>query len=215
VPYDTDERLKSYLDTNQMHREQMCLAVVAIDQRFSDVRHRHPRGGPDGARDIEAMFNGVQRVFGAVGFVNQAADSEEHKKRAMKKFSEDLREALKQEPRPEVFVFLTNVNLTIGEKEGLVQEAKEKGLAHAEVFDRERIRIALDSADGFSIRFQYLDIPLSEAEQATFFARWGDDIQGVIADGFGEVRRVLNRILFLQEAELPLAGLTVVFQLDK
>ena len=215
MPYDTDERLKSYLDTNQMHREQMCLAVVAIDRRFSDVRHRHPRGGPDGARDIEAVFNGVQRVFGGVGFVNQATDSEETKKKAMKKFSEDLTEALKQEPRPEVFVFLTNVNLTIGEKESLVQEGKGKGLAHAEVFDRERIRIALDSADGFSIRFQYLDIPLSEAEQATFFARWGDDIQSVIADGFGEVRRFLNRILFLQEAELPLTGFTVVFQLDK
>ena len=45
------------------------------------------------------------------------------------------------------------------------------------VFDQERIRIVLDSADGFSIRFQYLQIPLSEAEQATFFAKWGDDIQ--------------------------------------
>ena len=84
MPYDTDERLKSYLDTNQIHREQMCLAVVAIDRRVSDVRHSHPRGGPDGARDIEAVFNGVQRVFGAEGFVNQATDSEEPKKKAMK-----------------------------------------------------------------------------------------------------------------------------------
>lgn len=71
-----------------------------------------------------------------------------------------------------MFVFFTNVSLTAGEKDGLVQGAKDKGLAHAEVFDRERIRIALDSADGFSLRFQYLGIPLSEAEQATFFARW-------------------------------------------
>jgi hypothetical protein len=39
---------------------------------------------------------------------------------------------------------------------------------HCEVVDRERMRIALDSPDGFSIRFQYLDIPLSEAEQASF-----------------------------------------------
>ena len=30
VAYETDERLKGYLDTNQMHREQMGLAVLAI-----------------------------------------------------------------------------------------------------------------------------------------------------------------------------------------
>ncbi len=215
MPYITDERLKGYLDTNQMHREQMCLAVMAVDRRFSDVRPRHPRGGPDGARDIEAVFNGVQRVFGAVGFVNQANDSEEHKKKAFKKFTDDLTEALKQQPKPEVFVFFTNVNLTVGEKDGLVQDAKAKGLAHAEVLDRERIRIALDGADGFGIRFQYLGIPLSEPEQAAFFARWGDDIQGLISDGFGAVQKSLNRIHFLQEAMLPLTHLTGVLELDR
>ena len=44
MPYQTDERLKSYLDTNQLHREQMCRALLSIDKRFTDVRPRHPRG---------------------------------------------------------------------------------------------------------------------------------------------------------------------------
>jgi hypothetical protein len=35
MPYETDERLKNFLDTNQLHREQMCLAVMSIDKRFS------------------------------------------------------------------------------------------------------------------------------------------------------------------------------------
>jgi hypothetical protein len=104
MPYPTDERLKGFLDTNQLHREQMCLAVMAIDKRFSNVRPRHPRGGPDGGRDIEAIFNGVQRVFGAVGFVNHATDSDAEKKSATKKFKVDLTAALKQQPWPEVFV---------------------------------------------------------------------------------------------------------------
>ena len=56
--YETDQRLKNYLDTNQLAREQMCLAVLAIDRRFSNVKPRHPRGGPDGGRDIEAIFLG-------------------------------------------------------------------------------------------------------------------------------------------------------------
>jgi hypothetical protein len=68
LAYQTEQRLKNYLDTNQLHREQLCLAVVALDKRFSEVRPRHPRGGPDGGRDIEAIFKKDQRAFGAVGF---------------------------------------------------------------------------------------------------------------------------------------------------
>jgi hypothetical protein len=215
VPYETDERLKNYLDTNQLSRERMCLAVMAIDRRFSNVRPRHPRGGPDGARDIEAIFGGVQRVFGAVGFVNQASDSDPHKSGAKKKFNEDLTEALLQTPPPEIFVFFTNVNLTSREKDDLVTTAKMKGIAQAEIFDRERIRLSLDNPDGLSIRFQYLNIPLSEAEQATFFARWGDDIQGIISEGFVKVQRSLDRIHFLQEASLPLTYFNAILQLDR
>ena len=36
MPYDTDERLKSYLDTNQMHREQM------MSMRFYTARTQGP-----------------------------------------------------------------------------------------------------------------------------------------------------------------------------
>jgi len=215
MTYQTDERLKSYLDTNQLHREQMCLAVLAIDKRFSDVRPRHPRGGPDGGRDIEAIFNGVQRTYAASGFVNQANDSGDHKKKIIAKFKDDLTSALEQQPQPEVFVFFTNINLTAGEKDDLIKAAKAKGIVYADIFDRERIRIVLDSADGFSIRFQYLNIALSEAEQATFFARWGNDIQGLISDGFVKLQRSLNRIHFLQEAALPLSHFTAKLELDK
>ncbi len=42
MSYLTDERLKSYLDTNQLHREQLCLALLALDNRFTNVRPRHP-----------------------------------------------------------------------------------------------------------------------------------------------------------------------------
>jgi len=80
LPYQTDERIKSYLDTHQLHREQMCRAILSIDQRYTDVRPRHPRGGPDGGRDLEAIYRGDQSAFGAVGFVNQANDSNEQKK---------------------------------------------------------------------------------------------------------------------------------------
>ena len=104
MPYQTDEHLKSYLDTNQIHREQMCRAVLAIDKRFTDVRPRHPRGGPDGGRDIEAIFRKEHKTYGAVGFVNQANDSNKQKTKIRKKFKEDLESALNVEEKPAVFI---------------------------------------------------------------------------------------------------------------
>jgi hypothetical protein len=174
LPYQTDERLKGYLDANQLHREQMCRAILAIDKRFSDVRPRHPRGGRDGGRDIEAVYRGDQVTFGAVGFVNQANDSDEQKKRVKAKFSSDLSSALSSSVKPGAFVFFTNVNLTISEKDDLISEAKRSGIAFCEVLDRERLRISLDSPDGFYIRFQYLNAAigyflLSQSEKWPIF----------------------------------------------
>jgi hypothetical protein len=214
MPYDTDERLKSYLDTNQLHREQMCLSLLAIDRRFTDVKPRQPRGGPDGGRDIEAVFRG-EKVFGAVGFVNQADDSDQKRRVAEGKFESDLQSALEAEPGLKAFVFFTNVNLTVGEEDHLMAMARAKSVGHCEIFDRERMRISLDSPDGLSIRFQFLKIELSPAEQAAFFARWGDDIQNLIAQGFSQIRVALNRMQFLYESNSVLDHFAVVIELDR
>lgn len=211
----TDQRLKSYLDTNQLSREQLCRSVLSLDKRFSDVRPRHPRGGPDGGRDIEAIYRNDHIAFGAVGFVNQANDSAEQKKTIIDKFEDDLNSALSADTKPAVLVFFTNINLTIGEKDKLISKAKTQGMIHCEIMDRERIRISLDSPDGFSIRFQYLNIPLSEEEQASFFAKWGDDIQSLISTGFQSVENTLNRILFFQEATSKLSNLTLSIELNQ
>jgi hypothetical protein len=111
MTYSTDERLKTYLDRKQLQRERMCLAILAIDKRFTNVQPRHPRGGPDGGRDIEALFLGEQKAIGAIGFVNQANDSPEHKRKAKRKFADDLKSAATAEPALKAFVFFTNVNL--------------------------------------------------------------------------------------------------------
>jgi hypothetical protein len=78
-----------------------------------------------------------------------------------------------------------------------------------------RLRVALDSPDGFAARFQFLNIPMSESEQASFFAKWGDEIQSVIATGFQEVHSTLSQLLFLQEAGRPISGLHVQFKFDR
>src|SRR3954469_7452587 len=114
---DTDIRLRSWLDSNQRDREQMCRAVLALDERFSDVRPRHPLGGRDGGRDIEATFQGNREAFGAVGFANGANDSDEQKKQIRNKFKDDLASALGANPELKVFAFLTNLHFTMGEQD--------------------------------------------------------------------------------------------------
>jgi hypothetical protein len=193
----------------------MCRSILAVDKRFSEVHPRHPRGGPDGGRDIEATYRQEHKAFGAVGFLNQANDSCEQKRRLERKFKADVESALVGGHSPYAFVFLTNVGLTVSEKDTMIAFAKNKGFKECEVMDRERLRITLDSPDGFAIRYQYLNIPLSEAEQATFFAKWGDDINSIISTGFQTVERTLDRILFLQEASEVLTSLVFAFQLNR
>ncbi|MGD0106951.1 MAG: hypothetical protein ABSC06_23370 [Rhodopila sp.] len=215
MPTETDIRLRSWLDANQRDREQICRSVLALDPHYSDVRPRHPSGGPDGGRDIEAVFDGARIAYGAVGFQNGANDSDEQKKQIRKKFSSDLQSALSAKPDLKVFAFLTNLHFAMGEQSEIREEARKAGIEHCDILDRERLRIELDSPAGFFVRFQHLGIPLSEAEQASFLARYGDRIQQVVSTGFQRIERTLNRILFLQEASNVLDGIYVRFQLKK
>jgi hypothetical protein len=215
MPTETDIRLRSWLDANQRDREQMCRAVLALDPHYSDVRPRHPSGGPDGGRDIEAVFDEERLAYGAVGFHNGANDSDEQKKRIRSKFSSDLASAIAARPDLKVFVFLTNLHFAMNEQSQMKEEARQKGIEHSDVLDRERLRIELDSPAGFFIRFQYLGISLSEGEQASFLARYGERIQEVVSTGFERIERTLNRILFLQEAADVLDGIVVSFCLKR
>src|ERR1700730_5951041 len=153
MPTDTDIRLRSWLDANQRDREQMCRSVLPLDPHYSDVRPRHPAGGPDGGRDIEAVFNGDRTAYGAVGFHNSANDSDEQKKRMRTKFSNDLASALAAKSDLKVFAFFTNLHFTMGEQSEMKDEARQGGIEHCDILDRERLRIELDSPGGFFIRF--------------------------------------------------------------
>ena len=214
-PNDTDHKLTSWLDGSPLARERLCRGILALDKRFSDVRPRHPHGGPDGGRDISAIFEGRQIAAGAVGFVNHANESSAQKRTILKKFRGDIEAALGGETKPTVFAFMTNLNLTLGVKDKMRKLAISAGFGECGIFDRERLRIALDSPDGFALRFQLLSLPLSEAEQASFFAKWGNDIQSLVSTGFQRLERSLDRLLFLTEANDVLDGLYIQYELDR
>ena len=124
-------RLRSRLDANQRDREQMCRSVLALNPHYSDVNPRHPSGGPDGGRDIEAVFDGERIAYGAVGFQNGGNDSDEQKKQIRGKFSRDLKSALTAKSDLKVFPFLTNLNFTMGEQSAMKEEALKPGSSAA------------------------------------------------------------------------------------
>jgi len=55
-PQLTEERLRSWLDSKQVDRERMCLALLTLDSRFANPKLRRPKGAPD----IEVAFNGLE-----------------------------------------------------------------------------------------------------------------------------------------------------------
>jgi hypothetical protein len=162
-----------------------------------------------------AIYNGEQIAFVAVGFVNGANDSRPQKTQIKNKFKSDFTDAKEEYKDLKVFVFFTNILFTTGEKEKLEEYAKDKGITHCDIYDRERIRIALDSLDGLAARYQYLGLKLSDAEQQAFFNRWGDDIQTMISNRFSDVDTKLNRILFLEESKTPLVYFSIGFELKR
>ena len=216
--YITEERLKNYLNTNQSERERMCLQILSLDSNYSEIKPRHPNGGKDHGRDIEALYKNEILCFCGVGFVNNACDSNEQKNEIKNKFDSDLQSAIKNAEKENIklkgFIFFTNLELTISERDSLIEKAHENGLTHCEIYHRERLLIALNSPDGFAIRFNSLNIPLSPEEQSSFFSKWGNDIQSVISNGFQEQKKAIDRMIFLQESLLPLDYFSVLVKLD-
>jgi hypothetical protein len=173
----------------------MCLGVLAIDRNYSDIRPRRPEGGPDGGRDIECIRLG-EKCFGAVGFKNNVSDSPRDKREIQKKFKDDVLTARQADSSVKAFVFFCNVDLTPGETENLKRFAREHDFTHVDIYHRERLRHALDSVEGFALRFQYLDINLSDAEQKAFFARFGKDLEDLLHGRFDRIERKLDEIEF-------------------
>lgn len=208
----TEERLRTWA-LAQEARERLCLGVLALDLRYTNVKPRRPKGGPDGGRDIEAVFDNREIVWGGVGFRASATDSADDKRWVAQKFEDDIDSAIAANPQIWGFVFFTNVDLTPGELRTLERTARDLGLSFIDVFYRERLRIVLDSPRGLALRYQYLGISLSEPEQAAFFAEYGLQLESLLHRGFSQVDERLRRLEFFHDCTKPLLGVSVSVQL--
>ena len=212
---ETDDRLRHRLNADQAGRERLCAAILALDRRYTQIESRRPEGGPDGGRDLQAVLDAKTQVWGAVGFQNSVSDSPQDKRQAKNKFRDDIASALRSNPDLAAFVFFTNVDLTEADLEEMRSYAASAGLKQVDIYWRERIRHVLDSPQGLALRYQYLKVPLSAAEQATFFSNYGTQLQEIIVNQHEQVQEGVRRLEFLHWMARPIREIGLAIHLDR
>ncbi len=213
-PRKTEERLRHHLDSNQVMRERLCLAVLPLVGPYTQERPRCPKGGPDGGRDLEAVFEGAAIAWGAVGFRNGGGNDNQARHDATKKFKQDLKRALEENSTLQAFVFFTNVDLTPSNVERLKEHASRIGVSTVDVVDFERLRHVLDSPEGLIARLQYLDIPMSATEQIALVNKFGNQLQSAVATRFDRVEQTLSQMERFLDFQKPLYRLDVYVSLE-
>ena len=209
----TEERLRHHLDSNQVMRERMCLALLPLLGPYTREQSRRPKGGPDGGRDIEAVYQGAIPVWGAVGFRNGGGADDAARHWAEEKFNTDLDHALEENPSLVGFVFFTNVDLTPARRETLIRYAQETNAKIIDIFDMERLRHILDSSEGLIARLQYLDIPMSATEQAALVSKFGNQLQNAVTARFDRVERTLAQMERFLDFQKPILRLDIYIEL--
>lgn len=140
----------------------LAQALIRIDGA-EDIDPIHPRGGRDGGKDILCTFKGVLCVV-AVYFPNE---SNKIKYSDLKsKFRSDAKGAARN-GRPG-FLFVTNVHIRAKDRKELEKLAATAGLSPCILFHLERVHAILDSAPGYGLRRQYLEIPLTREERIAY-----------------------------------------------
>ena len=137
--------------------ERLAAAILSIEG-YESIEPQAPLGGPDDRKDILAKV-GEDRVLAAVYFPGGDKSFADVKA----KFLHD-RDGMARHGCDR-FVFLTNQNLTLGERADL----KEAGDAADEIYELQRITGILDSPPGYGLRLSYLHIPMTAEDQIAYF----------------------------------------------
>ena len=196
-----------------MMRERLCAALLPALGPYSKCELRRPKGGPDGGRDIEAFFCESTQAWAGIGFRNGGGNDANARKWASKKFASDLGRALEVNPSLSAFAFLTNVDLSPSIVTKLKTSAYELGVSNVDVFHLENLRFALDSAEGLIARLQFLDIPMTNTEQAALVSKYGAALQDAVCERFDKVDRTLAEMKRFIDFQMPIARIDILVRL--
>ena len=199
---ETWKRLRDW-DRGQTASERLAAHLLRFEG-YTSVDPSHPLGGPNGLKDVICIRDGVKWI-GSAYFPRGQQDFPT----ILGKFKHDLKGVAKNEA--EGIAFVTNQELTLGERGNLTKEA---GSTQVDLLHLERISSILDNPVCYGFRIEYLDIEMTKEEQLAFMAamyqRFEDhrldretmlhlvNQSGALAEEFREMR---NRI---SSAEKPI-----------
>ena len=195
----TESQLKDW-STGQTGTERLCADVFRLDG-FVDIDPQAPFGGPDGGKDLLCSKDDVTYVAAVYFPKGQVTFS--HIKR---KFSDDLKKSLKYGRKG--FIFFSNQHLTPGERTKLELISSKAGKLCL-IYHRERIRVALDSPQGFGLRLAHLRIPLSPEEQFAYFTSSKDDVATALFVQARAIEKLSDKITRLGSLQMDIAATTV------
>ena len=155
---ETFVRLRDW-SRGQAPAERLAAQLLRVEG-FTSIDPSHPLGGPDGLKDVLCKRDGIKWI-GAAYFprgqqsFNAIAD----------KFTQDL--AGVETNKVDGFVFITNQELKLGERDQLRKSAD--GIK-VELLHLERGASILDSPQCYGIRLEFLDIEMTKEEQLAYIA---------------------------------------------
>jgi hypothetical protein len=136
--------------TNGQAPSERLAAQILLFDGYEGLDPSHPLGGPDGGKDILCTKDGLH-CLAAVYFPKGHQNFRETKK----KFRGDLGKAEMQQPPIDRFIFVTNQELRLAEREELAKLARD---IDVELYHLERITAILDSPGMPAVRSQFLGI---------------------------------------------------------
>lgn len=149
----------------QTQAERLAADLLQVEG-FCDIDPQCPLGGPDGRKDILCSRNG-NPWLAAVYFPPTRQPFGD----IMDKFSHDFEGVAKHKRHG--FAFLTNQQITPGERAKMLQFAK---VVPTEIYHQERMRSILDSPKGYGLRLEYLRIPMAVEEQLGLWSFLKDNL---------------------------------------
>jgi hypothetical protein len=154
---ETWHRLREW--TNGQAPSERLAAQLLIFAGYEGVDPSHPLGGPDGGMDILCTKDGL-RCLAAVYFPRGQQKLREIKR----KFRGDIQKARSQQPPINRFVFVTNQELRLADREELRQAGTEVARdIEVHLYHLELITAFLDAPEMQAVRSQFLGIGGAQA----------------------------------------------------
>lgn len=178
--------------------ERMCAQLLKLEG-YEKIDPQHPLGGPDQKKDIVCYKHNKKYVAACYFPTGEHAFTV-----LQKKFNNDI-EGVEQN-KADGFIFITNQKITQKNREKLIEKHKFS----IDIYHNERILTLLNAPTGYGIRLEYLNIPLSEEEQISFFSQQNSFIEqalDVLNKTTNSILETMQKPSFPSEFYFPIAGI--------